>query len=42
MQSLAAVCREVGENVLPLIYRCSAYLALSVLDDPAMLALGFC
>lgn len=41
-QALAAVYREASTSVLPLLYRCSAYLASSVIDDPAMLALGFC
>jgi hypothetical protein len=41
-QAVVAVYREASASVLPLLYRVSACLASSVIDDPAMLALGFC
>ncbi|MCX7166723.1 MAG: hypothetical protein NTV11_10665 [Rhodocyclales bacterium] len=34
--------RQMAESAMPLIYRLAAYFMLTILDDPAMLALAFC
>jgi hypothetical protein len=34
--------RQLAESAEPLVYRLAAYFMLSLLDDPAMLALAFC
>lgn len=34
--------KQLTESAEPLIYRLAAFFMLSVLDDPAMLALAFC
>ncbi|HJW02044.1 MAG TPA: hypothetical protein VJ548_02095 [Azospira sp.] len=34
--------RQVADTATPLFYRFGAYVALTMLDDPAMLALAFC
>jgi hypothetical protein len=36
------ILRQLGESAEPLAYRLSAYFMMSLLDDPAMLALAFC
>lgn len=33
---------EATESLAPPLYRISAYLLLSMFDEPAILALGFC
>lgn len=33
---------ELRESAEPLVYRLTAYFMLTILDDPAMLALAFC
>jgi hypothetical protein len=33
---------ELRESAEPLVYRLTAYFTLTILDDPAMLALAFC
>lgn len=41
----AACCtllKQLSESAAPLIYRLAAFFTLTVLDDPAMLALAFC
>jgi hypothetical protein len=34
--------RQLADAAIPLFYRFGAYVALTMLDDPAMLALAFC
>jgi hypothetical protein len=34
--------RQLTESAEPLIYRLAAFFMLTILDDPAMLALAFC
>jgi hypothetical protein len=34
--------RYLEESALPSLYRLAAYFTLTILDDPAMLALAFC
>lgn len=34
--------RRLADTAIPLFYRFGAYVALTMLDDPAMLALAFC
>ena len=34
--------RQLADAATPLFYRFSAYVVLTMLDDPAMLALAFC
>jgi hypothetical protein len=33
---------QITEATLPLIYRVAAYFMLTILDDPAVLAMAFC
>jgi hypothetical protein len=33
---------SIVESAMPALYRVAAYFALTLLDDPAMLALAFC
>lgn len=33
---------RLAEDAVPLVYRLAAYFTLTILDDPAMLALAFC
>jgi hypothetical protein len=40
--TLPDLSRLLEETAAPLIYRLAAYFTLSLLDDPAMLALAFC
>lgn len=37
-----ALLKDLVEFAEPLIYRFSGYFMLTLLDDPAMLALAFC
>ena len=39
---IAGVVGSVIDSLTPLAYRLAAYFVLSILDDPAMLALAFC
>lgn len=43
---MSDACRDLlqrlTESAEPLIYRLAAFFTLTVLDDPAMLALAFC
>ena len=34
--------RQLADAATPLLYRAGAYVLLTMLDDPAMLALAFC
>ena len=40
--NLLPMISQFEESVLPLLYRLAGYFMLTVLDDPAMLALAFC
>ncbi|MDD5248183.1 MAG: hypothetical protein PHY45_04310 [Rhodocyclaceae bacterium] len=43
MRDLLARLRDIATNsVEPVIYRLAPILVLSLIDDPAMLALAFC
>ena len=41
-EAISDLLKQLAEAAAPLIYRLAAYFMLSVLDDPAMLALAFC
>jgi hypothetical protein len=34
--------RQLADSAEPLVYRLATYFMMSLLDDPAMLALAFC
>lgn len=40
--AIADLRRQLVESTEPLIYRLAAFFMMSLLDDPAMLALAFC
>lgn len=40
--TISAILRQLSEAAEPLVYRLTAYFMMSLLDDPAMLALAFC
>jgi len=40
--TLSAILWQLAESAEPLVYRLAAYFMMSLLDDPAMLALAFC
>ena len=40
--SISDVLGQLTEPAEPLIYQLASYFMLTVLDDPAMLALAFC
>ena len=40
--SISDVLGQLTESAEPLVYRLASYFMLTVLDDPAMLALAFC
>ena len=39
---LQKMFHQFMEATLPLIYRAAAYFMLTILDDPAVLAMAFC
>ncbi|MCX7155836.1 MAG: hypothetical protein NTW45_05260 [Rhodocyclales bacterium] len=39
---ISEVLKQLADSAEPLIYRLAAYFMMSLLDDPAMLALAFC
>lgn len=39
---LAGMTRSAIDAMAPSVYRLATYFVLSILDDPAMLALAFC
>ena len=41
-EAISDLLKQLSESTEPLIYRLAAYFMLSILDDPAMLALAFC
>ncbi len=41
-ESISDLLRQLSESAEPLIYRIASYFMLTMLDDPAMLALAFC
>ena len=40
--TISVILRQLSEAAEPLVYRLTAYFMMSLLDDPAMLALAFC
>jgi len=40
--AIADLLKPLAESAEPLVYRLAAYFMMSLLDDPAMLALAFC
>jgi len=40
--TISAVLGQRAESAEPLVYRLAEYFMMSLLDDPAMLALAFC
>ena len=41
-ESISDMLKRLVETAEPLVYRLTAYFMLTMLDDPAMLALAFC
>jgi hypothetical protein len=41
-ETVSHLVKQVAEPAVPLIYRVASYFMLTMLDDPAMLALAFC
>ena len=41
-EGISDLLSQLSESAEPLIYRIAAYFMLTMLDDPAMLALAFC
>lgn len=41
-ESISELAKQLVESVVPLIYRFATYFVLTMLDDPAILALAFC
>ena len=41
-ENISDLLRQLSESAEPLIYRIASYFMLTMLDDPAMLALAFC
>jgi len=42
IEPISELARQLVESLVPLIYRFAIYFMLTMLDDPAMLALAFC
>jgi len=41
-EAVSDLLKQLTESAEPLIYRLTSYFMLTILDDPAMLALAFC
>jgi hypothetical protein len=41
-EAASELLNRLTESAVPFIYRLAAYFMLTLLDDPAMLALAFC
>lgn len=41
-ETISDLLMQLAESAEPLIYRLASYFTLTILDDPAMLALAFC
>jgi hypothetical protein len=41
-ETVSGLLKQLAESAEPLIYRLASYFMLTILDDPAMLALAFC
>lgn len=42
IEPISEFAKQLVEPLVPLIYRFATYFMLTMLDDPAMLALAFC
>ena len=42
IEPISVLAKQLIEPLAPLIYRFATYVTLTMLDDPAMLALAFC
>lgn len=40
--AVSDLLKQLAESAEPQIYRLAAYFMMSLMDDPAMLALAFC
>jgi len=42
IEPISELIKQLVEPLVPLIYQLATYFMLTLLDDPAMLALAFC